>query len=247
MRNRVKILIILFILILTDVLLGFSEEEAQNQIRAAQQMLIQIDNTLRLRPYIPFDIYGDALAELLEARNHLSDKNFGRAYYKASMAKIKFETLPILAEAREIREKILIQERENLKKKGGSTLYKLIIDASLDRKGDAYHRNMPDSLLFRNPALDLTDRGKKALDSIIEVVKSAESASLILAGHSSDKQGAAYSRNKAEAVSKYMKDAGIPPEKITVYGLGDAEVMDTPLGSMRIDRVEVIIGGLNGE
>jgi len=223
-------------------LFAFTEEEAREQIRKSQQLLIQIDNNLKLRPYIPYDIYSDALVELLDARKYFRDKNFVTAYYKASMARVKFETLPFLAEAREIRDRIVIMERDQYKKQSKTVKKDVLL--SFEKKGNNYRKVMLDRNLFRGGAYTITKVGKDDLNEVISVLKADSGISAVIAGHTSFRDTKGVSAYKAGIVSQYLQKNGIDPSRIKVYGVGNTEVMDTPWGYKKIDRIEIILQGI---
>jgi hypothetical protein len=223
-------------------LMAFTEDNAKNQIRRAQILLIQIDNNLNIRPYIPYDIYGDGLVELLEARKLFSENKFPRAFYKAAMATIKFETLEIMAEAREVRHRVLVIERDRCKK---APSYESDDDrpSLFTKKGDTRRAILLDSRILAVTGHALSTEGIKILDEVADTItRSGSGIRIVIAGHRGPKDPAQFALYKARLVARFLQDKGVAAERMDLYGVDD-EVMETPWGFKKVGRVEIILTG----
>ena len=255
---------LIFLLLINNNAFSWTQEEAREEIKNTQRTLIILDNNLDLRPYIPYDIYSDGLTELLNARTEFENENYSKALYLAVMSMIKLETVAILAEARSYRDKIIIIERDYYKKfgnKGGDKsvgeikdlvapqksieenkgFLGSIVDANLLKKGNSYRIILLDTKLFRKDKFILTEKGMESLKKIVAVLNADPGTSVKVAGHTSSKDYKEYSKYKAGVVSKFLNKNGIDPSRITTYGIGNSEVMDTPWGFRHLDSVEIII------
>ena len=240
-------LVFALLIIFVQPVFSWDEKEAKDVINHTQNILIQIDNNLELRPYIPYDIYGDALAELLQARSFYKDSNYIKSYYFAAMSSIKLETISLLAEAKKIREKIIIIERDYYKSHCGNKIYRALLNADMHKKGDSYRLIIPDKKIFQKGQSALSARGKEYLERIVEVLNNVTESTITIAGHTGQTDYKEYSRRKANSVEEYFVSRGIKKFRIKTYGLGNNEVIETPWGYRHLDCLELIISGIKDQ
>ncbi|MCU0848001.1 MAG: hypothetical protein MUD12_08965 [Spirochaetes bacterium] len=123
--------------------------------------------------------------------------------------------------------------------------YNSIISANLIKKGPIYKIELYDKNIFRKSNFKLNDYGVGALNKIVKVLIEYPECKIKIVGHSRDFDYKNYSKYKAKVVSGYLLKNKIDSQRISYMGIGNKEVMDTHLGFRRVDRVEIIVSGIN--
>lgn len=246
MKNK----FILIIIIISCSLKAFAwdQPEARKIIKYTQKILIKIDNNLEIRSFIPYDIYGDALTELIEARSNYNDGNYTKAYYLAAVSSIKLETISLLADAKKIREKTIILERDYYRQQiniSNNDICTDLLSANVQQKGDAYVMVIYDKDLFQKDKKGISEQAQHKIAKLINIMAVTQEIKITIAGHTSKTDYKDFSKFKAELISKHLQNSGISADRITTYGMGTNEVMNTPWGFKNIDRVELILHGIS--
>ncbi|WP_090974093.1 OmpA family protein [Parapedobacter composti] len=103
-------------------------------------------------------------------------------------------------------------------------------------------------VLFPVNSSYLTDKAKKELDKLVELLKDYPKASLIVDGHTDATGTEEYnlwlSEKRAESVKKYVVERGLAENRITTNGYGQSKPIapnNTKEGRQRNRRVEVTI------
>ncbi len=234
--------------------------EIQQEIEKAELLSNDIEGNRELAPFIPYDVYSDALIQLVYARNMLQSNQLVTALFYAKSSYISFKAALALAEAKRLKFDTVEIERDYFKSRTAGKETKPyysddkriappsdaapLIDANLHRINSAYRIQFSDRNLFHDKRFVLHDQGKNSLDKIIRVLKIYPKSSIKIVGHTSSYDYKGYSSRKAGVVADYLKNHDIGPERITRYGMSNREVTDTYYGFRRVDRVEVVITGI---
>ncbi|MFC1671448.1 OmpA family protein [Spirochaetota bacterium] len=121
---------------------------------------------------------------------------------------------------------------------------KLIIDANLIKKGSAFTVTLFDRDIFEKGEYTLNSHGMNTLDNIIKVVNKYPKSEIQIVGHTRFLDKKRKSEKKAKALSNYFTKNGIEQNSIEVTGLGNREVMNTAMGFRRVDRIVIVITGI---
>ena len=111
---------------------------------------------------------------------------------------------------------------------------------------------LPNEVLFDSGRTDLKPRGKEALASIAQVLKSIEKRHLQVAGHTDNVpiQNSGFASNwelscaRALVVVHYLIEAGVPSELLSAAGYGQVDPIagnDTPAGRQGNRRTEIVL------
>lgn len=112
---------------------------------------------------------------------------------------------------------------------------------------------LPPSITIIFPSgATVDDSGKAALDQLLDKAKQVQGVTYILRGHSdsagSDRDNLRTSHRRAEAVSDYLAEHGVPADSISVIAIGEGRPVapnttdngePDPAGQARNRRVEV--------
>ncbi|MBR1945373.1 MAG: OmpA family protein [Alphaproteobacteria bacterium] len=105
-----------------------------------------------------------------------------------------------------------------------------------------------DEVLFSTGKADLTPEGKKVLDKQIAWLKKNPQKKIIIQGYTDPRGTEAYNmklgEKRAEAVKKYITNAGINPDRVSVVSLGETELattQNTPKGWAEDRRTVTVI------
>lgn len=231
---------------------AMNKEDATAIIVRAEKMLEQIDSNRVLGTYIPFDIYGEALINIIFSRNLLEEEKYVESYFYGAASIIRLETAEIIAKTRKARYEQLLIERDaasTIKKEEGLPEgMKVILEANLTKKGPALVTTIYDERLFtpsnRRLTMTISSEGRERLDRIIRVLKQFPACTVTIAGHTEENDGTDLSQRKARRTAEYLIQRGILPGRISITGIGNHEVMATHRGYERVNRVEIIITGI---
>ncbi len=243
-----RFLTLIFIPFFALTLLADDRDATIKQIQDAESAMIELEKNIEVSRFIPYDIYNDAVVNTITARNLLKEKKLNNAFYYATLSLIKIRTAEIKAKTRMLKYKIIEYERDYYKNSGAHVKStgneSAIVDANLFKKGNALRRELTDSDILNQKGTRLSKYGKESLDSIAKVLKLYPSSVISIIGHTSYSDPRKNSLKKARFISAYIKKHGIENKRIKVAGLGNKVVMKTPIGFRRINRVEIIITGI---
>jgi outer membrane protein OmpA-like peptidoglycan-associated protein len=246
---KIKILPVFLIIAILFSLPVYSKDRngSLKAIEQAENSLKTLDSLNDIKQYIPSDIYNEAVVNIINARTQWDKSEYLSAYYLATVAYIKLEAAKNFSSAKDNKNKKIMLELEFYKKHpAGNIVNKInaVLNSGLNRKAEFFTISIMDKNLFRGNDFKLSDEGINKLSRIIEVIKLFPECTVKIAGHSSSFDYKAYTKFKAEAVLKYIISSGISSKSITSVGIGNIEVMETPVGYKRLDRVEIIISGI---
>ena len=250
MKKKFMPAFLVIIFLITLPVYSKDKNTSLQAIEQAENSLKTLDSLVDQKQYIPSDLYNDAVINIINARTQWEKDEFLSAYYLATVAFIKLESAKNYSMARDNKNKKLMLELESLRKQpAGNTInnaniLNAILDSGLTRKKDLFTITILDKNLFKGNDFKLSDDGIKRLSRIIEVIKLFPGCSVKIAGHSSSFDYKDYTKYKAEAVLKYIVSSGINSKSISASGIGNNEVMETPIGYKRLDRIEIIISGI---
>ncbi len=105
------------------------------------------------------------------------------------------------------------------------------------------------SVLFRSDQSVLLPIAREQLGRVAAALKEVEDGqTIVIEGHTDSRASSSYnlelSRNRADAVRAYLVSQGVPPERITAIGKGEAEPVasnQSPEGRANNRRVEIIV------
>jgi len=121
---------------------------------------------------------------------------------------------------------------------------KLIINANLIKKGSAFTVTLFDRDIFEKGEYTLNSYGMDILDNIIKVMNKYPKSEIQIIGHTRFLDKKRKSEKKAKALSNYFTKNGIEQNSIEITGLGNREVMNTAMGFRRVDRIVIVITGI---
>ncbi len=255
-------LAVLFVFV-QDSVYGWNKKTSIEKIAKAKALLNSLSDNEGLAPFIPFKEYSEAFINAIIAQNELNKSNFTLAYYYASIAEIQTETLKVIAEKNSYKHKKIILERDYFKKTAQNKKckeqtktqnkdttvsvkinVKVLLESNLKKKGDIFRIEFLDRYILTRWKRYPSEKGKRELSKIIDILNAFPKSKIIIVGHSSYFDLYHYSKRKAYVITKYLIDNGIAKNRITTYGLGNSEVMKTPWGYRRLNRIEILIKGI---
>ncbi len=249
---KIKLLPVFLIIIFLFTLPVYSKDKngSLQAIEQAENSLKTLDSLVDQKQYIPNDLYNDAVINIINARTQWDKDEFLSAYYLATVAFIKLESAKYYSMAKDNKNKKLMLELDFYKKQkqpSGNLDKRInaILDSGLIRKKDLFTITIMDKNLFKGNDFKLSEEGINKLSRIIEVIKLFPECTVKIAGHSSAFDYKDYTKYKAETILKYLISSGVNSKSITSSGIGNNEVMETPIGYKRLDRIEIIISGIN--
>ncbi len=249
----ISILSLMLIFISTGNLLAWDEDSCKKIIEKADNAISDIDNNFEIKEFLPYDYYSEAVINIRMSRWELDNEEYELAFFYASTALIKIETARIYAEARKLERDRLIYEKNYYRKKKKEetaepvktpTDMNEIIEANLLKKGNIYRIEIIDRNLFEKRRLSLSKRGLKSMEKIIRVLEKYSNSKLRIVGHTSFTDYRKFSERKSKRLKKFFVANNINGDRITAIGAGNRIVMDTAVGFRRIDRIELIITGI---
>lgn len=254
-RNARKIIMLVLLLCFIP-LQGYSwdKEKTEEMIKKAETLLGLLDDDMGLKEFIPYDIYSEAVINIRNSRIHIDNKEYNLAYFYATISTVKLETATYQAKTKKNRFQMVLLERDMIKKnisrpggdgKSGDGGYRLITMANLFRKDAIYRAEILDRDLFEKTSFTLSGKGKIGVDKIVDVLKKYENASVKIVGHTSFHDYKKISSKKSMAVKNYLLGSGIDDRRIETVSAGNEILMNTAVGFRRIDRVEIIIKGID--
>jgi outer membrane protein OmpA-like peptidoglycan-associated protein len=249
MKNNLKLIPVLLISVIIISFPAYSKDRntSLKAIEQSENSLKNLDSLIEIKQYIPSDIYNEAVINIINARSQYDKSEFDSAYYLATVAYIRLEAAKNFSKAKENKNKKIMLELESCRKNPtgiNSNKINAILDSGLLKKNETLTISILDKNLFSGGDFKLSDAGKKKLSGIIEVIKLFPECSVKIAGHSSSFDYKAYTKYKAEAIMKYFISSGVTAENVSSDGIGNNEVLETPVGFKRLDRVEIIISGI---
>ena len=257
MKKYLKLLLypVLFIIIYQTPSFSWDKKSANTALKQINDLSIAMDKNKKLNNYYPYNIYQNAMTNLKQAQAEYNDSEYDVAFFCASLAKIQLEKAIILAETqRNSFYKLLLEKKfyKALSKKNSSkpsnqgdlSTLEAILDANLQKKGKYYNLELPDKNIFVRNTFYLDKEGQTALDKILVVLQLYPTSEIKIVGHTSTFDEKRQSDYKANVVANYFMKKEIDPKRIETLGIGNVEVMETPIGYRRVDRVELIITGL---
>ncbi len=222
-------------------------------IEKADNAIVNIDNNFDIKDFLPFDYYTESIINIRNARKEMENEEYELAFFYTSIALVKLETARIYAEARKIERDILIYERNYyrvMKNKNDKEPVKTtsdlseIIEANLQKKGNIFRIEILDKNLFEKRRFRLSKRGLKTMEKIIRVLEKYGNSKLKIVGHTSFTDYKNFSERKSKRLKKFFIANNINGDRISAIGAGNRIVMNTAIGFRRIDRVELIISGI---
>ncbi len=251
MKKITAIVISLFIIIFFAASLRAANYKslAKDDIGDAKKAEDKMVKDKDLQDYIPYALYHEAKNYLKDAAFQYDDKSeYELSSYFAVLSKISFETARVVAETRLMKNKLLLAEMDTYKNAAREEMLKAAIQgAGLAKKGKSYITNVEDGKMFKAGSLVVLPGGEDVLNKIYQVTKLYPQSKLLIKGHTRlrDKDNA-NSRLKAEKISEFfVMNKGMDQARIEVKGVGDQEPMDVGGRDKKVDRVEIIILGVD--
>ncbi len=248
-------ILILITFAIPKIVFSWDKEKTLEVIKKSEILMMELDNDINLQEHIPYNFYTEAIINIRNSRTHLDNKEYNLAYFYSSISIIKLETASFFAKARKNRIQKIILENNYYKKnaqKGKVTEdkyepgnYKFITYANLFRKDNIYRNEILDNDLFNKTSYLINNKGKMYLDKTIEVMKKFSNTKIKIIGHSSFNDYNKNSEKKSLAIKNYFIYNGIEAIRIETIGAGNRIPMNTPIGFRRIDRIEMIISGID--
>jgi len=237
------------VLIAAAPLFSWDQKLSTTEIQLAQKKMSDLEYNFELTKFIPHDYYAEAVISLRKARLAMEKKDYLNAYYHSSMAIVKIETTTVSALVRKTKEELTKLEIEHLKKQKPKIVKKPasneIIDANLLKKGNVYRIVFPDKNIFVSGKYTLNEFGRESLQKIVKVLEKFNKSTVTIAGHSKHRDLKNYTRRKADFLKKFLSESGIAGERISTVGAGNHEAMDTAVGFRRVNRIEIVISGID--
>ena len=247
---------------------SYDKKEATDVVTDAESYEKVLESNQQLGPYIPFDTFRDGMLNVIQARAFLDNRKYDDAHFYGAVARIRFETADIVAQARMLRyqrltllseagstiinestrkKKESTDSKETIEKKESTDKGGTIIYSGFYQKGDSYRAEMYDWQIFstfkNRKIYKLSSDGKNRLDGIIMTLARYPGSRLKIVGHTESFDVNQTSTLKADAVRKYFLEKNVSGERIEIIGMGNREVTATPNGYRRVSRVEFIISG----
>ncbi len=246
--------VLLSILISRNIAYAWDEASCRKLIEKADSTVSTIDNNYEIRDFLPHDFYSEAVINIRMSRWEMDNEEYELAFFYVSTALVKLETARIYAEARKLERDILIYERNYyrvMKSKNDKIPVKTtgdlseIIEANLRKKGNIYRIEILDKNLFEKRRFRLSKRGLKTMEKVIRVLEKYGNSKLKIVGHTSFTDYKNFSERKSKRLKKFLIANNINGGRISAIGAGNRIVMNTAIGFRRIDRVELIISGID--
>jgi hypothetical protein len=219
-------------------------------ISKADTFAEEIDQMKDIAQFIPYDMYSQAIIDIIFARNLLEEGKLLEANFYANAGYIRFQAAVLIGETKKLRYQ-KIEHNQGLKKGPcNSAIVDInsMINARFIKKGPYYSTYILDRHLFANikgnESLNINSIGKQRLTHIIKAMKENPEANIKIVGHTDYNDYKGYSLQKAKAVGLFLIQNGISQNRIKTFGLGNKEVIETYQGYRRVSRVELILSGL---
>lgn len=252
-------LLLSLLLVFASPAAASSKDDAVNLIQRVQTELNQVQADPVLKPHIPFDTYNDIVLTIISASIQLREKEYDRAYYFGLIASIKLETLRALAEAKMYEFKRYEESTAALRNEGGKSAGKdakqakptiadlnlnPIMKANMQRKGTTFRLELLDKDIFKDRTYKLNAGGEEKLQMVLDALRAYPNSKVKVVGHTRWEDYKKYSKWKARVIYGWLTDNGVDPARADYLGVGNRVVMDTPWGFRRVNRVEIIIYGI---
>ena len=236
-------------MILSNTCFATNKEEVKKIIDKAESIGDEVENNSLLKEFIPFDVYSDALLHIIYARNQLDKKKYDSAYFYGAISIIKFETATVFAQAKKTEYDRIVLERDFFRDQKGlktanSTL-RYLINANLEKRGNAFRIIFLDKFLFSKKSKRLNKVGEKRLSKILPILRGFPRCKIKVISHSYYYDNKFYTQHKANRILKYFRQNGIKRNRLNAIGMGNKEVVETYLGYRRVNRIELVISGIN--
>lgn len=234
------------LLFITIPIFSKNKNEASQVLSNAENLLESIDSNKTLSNNLPGEIYSRAVINIIKASNYMEASDFDNAYFYATDAIIKLQASEVMAKTRELKDKKVENELLFYKSKGGGSSCEkaaVVMRANLQKKGKFYSVFYHDMEIFEKH-MQLTGNGKSKIDTIVNILKEFPGSSVRIIGHTASSDFNRSSELKADVVNKYILKKGIDKSRVTHSGIGNREVLDPGLGFRKIDRLEIVISGL---
>lgn len=224
-----------------------NKNEAAQVLSDAENLLERIDLNKTLSNNLPGEIYSRAVINIIKASNYMEASDFDNAYFYATDAIIKLQASEVMAKSRDLKDKKIENELLFYKSRGGTSCEKvtLVMRANLQKKGKVYSVFYHDIEIFENNSVHLKSSGKNKIETLIAILKEFPGSSIKVIVHTANNDYNRFSEFKAEAVNKFIVRKGIAKERVSSSGIGNREVLDPGLGFKRIDRIEIVVSGLD--
>ncbi len=247
-----KIFTVLIIVISSQYsLFAWDAGKVKKSIQKAESYISEIESNIHLKEFIPYEYYSSAVVNIRNARNELLKKEYNVAYFYSEVAYIKLKAAYYFAKARKIRFDEIVYERDHYKNnkkyldnRASDSNLRYIIEANLFKKNNIFKIEFLDKEIFTGSRLRISSHGKLLIDRIIKVLTAYKKCRVKLVGHSGFNDFKKISGYKARIIKRYMTEKGIDPDRIDAFGAGNRIVMKTPLGYRRINRIEIIVSGI---
>lgn len=191
---------------------GADRAEAKADISTAQKAFDTLDKNSLLKRFIPHKEYYSARVYLDTAQYQFSEeRDYSNASYFAIMALIESETAFAKARTRLARYNKIKVEKKYYSEVARAPIRLPSVRLALKEAGfykeeNQYKRIYIDSQLFKSDILELSDKGKKRLDAVANVLKLARRITLEIAAFTPESGDAdALAEKKAALVEGYLK------------------------------------------
>jgi outer membrane protein OmpA-like peptidoglycan-associated protein len=257
------------VLILSGMLYAHNKKLATETIQNAEAKIADIEKLDDIKQFIPYKLYSEGLMNIVNAKTSLAQNNFGRSYYLASIAYIQLDCSVIQAETNKI-----VLAGGSIKPSGtddkktipdGSTpdpgkkivpdgtgpvpdsskTSSLIERAGLEKKQSVYVRSINDDEIFHADGFTVNTNGKNILNRVIDLMKENPESKITVISHLHRRDNHGIGLRKSDAVRSFISGRGINAGRITTISSGSREVVKSGSGFRRIDRIEIIISGID--
>ncbi len=205
--------------------------EAKADISAAQKAFDTLDKNSLLKRFVPHKEYYSARVYLDTAQYQFSEeRDYSNASYFAIMALVEAEIAFTIARTRLARYNKIKVERNYYSEIARAPVrppsIRLVLkEAGFYKEENHYKRIFVDSQLFKSGILELSDKGKKRLDSIANALKLTRRIAFEITAFTPESGDAvALSEKKAALVESYLKSQkGLGHVKFTTNAMNTTD------------------------
>lgn len=249
MKRYITVFAIMFLITFSlSIYADDYKSNAKDDIGKAQKIQEKLLKDKDLQEYIPYDLYHSAADNLKQAAyQYDEEKEYAVASYYGVLSLVEFETAKITAETRLLKYKTVLAEKDQYMNAAKKEMLKAAVaGAGLSKTGKSYKANAEDISIFKSGTLTITESGERILNEIYKVVKLYPESKLLIKGHTGKQDNNnSKSEQKANKISEYFKvTKGMDEKRIEVKGVGNQEPLEIGGKEKRVDRIEVIIIGV---
>jgi len=132
--------------------------------------------------------------------------------------------------------------------KQAEEMQKVLGDAEVKRVGEGIVIEFKDKVLFAYDRADLGDPARSNLSKLADILQRYPDTNIEVLGHTDnkgrDQYNQALSERRAAAAATYLQSQGIPANRVTTRGMGEADpkvTNDTDAGRAENRRVEFVV------